>query len=183
MNIIQYILKKKYENTLYLCVIIYTSLFTYHTYLKHLSFSSFAWDLGIFNQLIYSSVFEGKLFYYTPELYMNPQGSYPAIHFSPILLTIFPIYALFPSVLTLLFIKSAILSAAAIPLYYISRKLTGSDLTSLIISVAYLLNPGLQGANWFDFQPQIFIPLLVFTTFLFLLERRWIAYTASLVRT
>ena len=73
MNIIQYILKKKYENTLYLCVIIYTSIFTYHTYLKHLSFSSFAWDLGIFNQLIYSSVFEGKLFYYTPELYMNPQ--------------------------------------------------------------------------------------------------------------
>ncbi|MCW3989906.1 MAG: DUF2079 domain-containing protein [Candidatus Bathyarchaeota archaeon] len=176
-------MKKKYENTLYLCVIIYTSIFTYHTYLKHLSFSSFAWDLGIFNQLIYSSVFEGKLFYYTPELYMNPQGSYLAIHFSPILLTIFPIYALFPSVLTLLFLKSAILSAAAIPLYYISRKLTGSDLTSLIISVAYLLNPGLQGANWFDFQPQIFIPLLVFTTFLFLLERRWIAYTASLLLT
>ena len=183
MNIIQYILKKKYKNTLYLCVIIYTSIFTYHTYLKHLSFSSFAWDLGIFNQLIYSSVFESKFFYYAPELYLNPQGSYLAIHFSPILLTIFSIYALFPSVLTLLFLKSAILSAAAIPLYYIARKLTRNNLTSLIISVAYLLNPGLQGANWFDFQPQIFIPLLVFTTFLFLLERRWIAYTASLLRT
>ncbi|MBL7079255.1 DUF2079 domain-containing protein [Candidatus Bathyarchaeota archaeon] len=176
-------MKKKYETTLYLCVIIYTSIFTYYTYLKHLSFSSFAWDLGIFNQLIYSSVFEGKLFYYTPELYLNPQGTYLAIHFSPILLTIFPIYALFPSILTLLFLKSAILSAAAIPLYYIARKLTGNDLTSLIISVAYLLNPGLQGANWFDFQPQIFIPFLVFTTFLFILERRWIAYTASLFLT
>ena len=181
MNIIEYVLKRKYEVALYLCIIIYTSIFTYHTHLKHLSFSSFAWDLGIFNQLIHSSIFEGKLFYYTPELYMNPQGSYFAIHFSPILLTIFPIYALFPSVLTLLFLKAALLSGAAIPLYHISRKLTGDDLTSLIISVAYLLNPGLQGANWFDFQPQVFIPLLVFTTFLMMLERRWIAYAASLI--
>jgi len=181
MNITEYVLKRKYEIALYLCIIIYTTAFTYHTYLKHLAFSSFAWDLGIFNQLIYSSIFEGKLFFYTPELYMNPQGSYFAIHFSPILLMIFPIYALFPSVLTLLFLKAALLSCAAIPLYHISKKLTGNDLTSLIISVAYLLNPGLQGANWFDFQPQVFIPLLVFTTFLMMLERRWIAYAASLI--
>ena len=159
MDLREFVLERKYELTLLLCVISYTIIFTYFTYQKHISFNSFAWDLGIFDQVFYSTVFSGRPFYYTPELYLNPTGNYLAIHFSPILLLLFPLYALIPSVWTLLFSKCLILSLAAFPLFYISRNLTGDERTSLFISTAYLLNPGLHGANWFDFQPQIFIPL------------------------
>ena len=183
MDLREFILKRKYVLTLLLCVISYTIIFTYFTYQKHISFNSFAWDLGIFDQVFYSTIFGGRPFYYTPELYLNPTGNYLAIHFSPILLLLLPLYALFPSVWTLLFSKCLILSLAAFPLFYISRNLTGDERTSLFVSTAYLLNPGLHGANWFDFQPQIFIPLLAFTTYLLLIEERWPLYIASFLLT
>lgn len=183
MDLRKFVLEKKYEITLSLSVISYTIIFTHFTYQKHFTFNSYAWDLGIFDQLFYSTVFSGQPFYYTPELYLNPTGNYLAIHFSPILLLLLPLYALIPSIWTLLFSKCLILSLAAIPLFYISRNLTGNEPTSLIVSMVYLLNPGLHGANWFDFQPQIFIPLLTFTTYLFLIKERWSRYFASFLLT
>ncbi|MGD2200330.1 MAG: DUF2079 domain-containing protein [Candidatus Bathyarchaeota archaeon] len=179
----KYLQKNKYETILYICILLYIVIFTHRTYLKHFSFSSFAWDLGVFRQLIHSSVFDMKPFYYTPELYLNPTGNYLAIHFSPILITVFPIYAIYPSIGTLLLLKALILGAAAYPLYHISMHLTGNDRTSLVIAVAYLLHPGLHGANWFDFQPQAFIPILMFTMFLMLLNGRWYLYSLSLALT
>jgi len=145
-----------------------------------MAFSSYAWDLGIFSQVFHSSVFGGKPFYYTPELYINPEGNYLAIHFSPILILLFPVYGLVPSVATLLSIKSLLLGLGAAPLFYISKKITGNERTSLLVSLAYLLHPGVQGANWFDFQPQVFIPFLAFTTFLALLHERWGLFALSL---
>ncbi len=180
MDLREFVLERKYELTLLLFVISYTIIFTYFTYQKHISFNSYAWDLGTFNQIYYSSIYGGRFYYYTPELFLNPSGSYFAIHFSPILLLLFPIYAIFPSVQTLLISKSLILSLAAVPLFYLSKKMTGSEKTGLVVSCIYLLYPGLHGANWFDFQPQIFIPLFVFTTFLMLIEKKWSYYFASL---
>jgi len=172
--------KWRYQILLFLSIAIYTIIFSLRTYQKHMAFSSYAWDLGIFSQVFHSSVFGGKPFYYTPELYINPEGNYLAIHFSPILILLFPFYGLMPSVATLLTIKSLLLGLGAAPLFYVSKKITGDERTSLLVSLAYLLHPGLQGANWFDFQPQVFIPFLAFTTFLALLHMRWGLFVASL---
>lgn len=180
MNFKESILERRFETALVLCVFVYTVIFSHQSILKHTSFASYAWDLGTFNQIYYSSIYGGRFYYYTPELFLNPSGSYFAIHFSPILLLLFPIYAIFPSVQTLLISKSLILSLAAVPLFYLSKKMTGSEKTSLVVSCIYLLYPGLHGANWFDFQPQIFIPLFAFTTFLMLIEEKWPYYFASL---
>ena len=117
MDLRKFVLEKKYEITLSLSVISYTIIFTHFTYQKHFTFNSYAWDLGIFDQLFYSTVFSGQPFYYTPELYLNPTGNYLAIHFSPILLLLLPLYALIPSNRTLLFSKCLILSLAANPLF------------------------------------------------------------------
>ena len=181
MQLIETIKKRKYEAIILFSILIYTIIFSYYTNLKHYAFLSYAWDLGIFNQLFYSSIFGGKWFYCTPELFLNREGNFFAIHFSPILILLFPIYALFPKVQTLLSMKSFILSLAALPLFYISRKMIGNEKISLMISLAYLLNPGTQGANWFDFHPQLFIPLLTFTMFLMLIKENWIYYFITLL--
>jgi len=175
-----YLSKWKYQILLFLSIAIYTVIFSLRTYQKHMAFSSYAWDLGIFSQVFHSSVFGGKPFYYTPELYINPEGNYLAIHFSPILILLFPFYGMMPSVATLLTIKSFLLGLGAAPLFYVARKITGDERTSLLVSLAYLLHPGVQGANWFDFQPQVFIPFLGFTTFLALLHKRWGLFALSL---
>jgi len=176
MNYKETVKKRKYEIIILLCTLIYTVIFSYHTCLKHYAFKNYGWDLGVFNQVMFSSVCRGRWFYYTPDLFMNPEGNYFAIHFSPILVLLFPIYALFPFVQTLLTMKSLIIAAAALPIFYLTREMTGDERTSLFTGVAYLLHPGTQGANWFDFQPQMFIPLLTASMLLMLLRRRWKTY-------
>ena len=161
----------------------YSVVFSYFTYIKHMNFMSYAWDLGTFDQIMYSSVFAGKPFYYTTDLFMNASGNYLAIHFSPILALLFPIYLVAPGVPTLLAIKSVAIGAAAYPLFRIAKKLTGSETTALCVGLAYLLNLGIQGANWFDFQPQSLAPLLIFSTYYMLMEKRWAYYFPTLILT
>jgi uncharacterized membrane protein len=154
-------------------ILVYSIVFSHFTCLKHYVFSSYAGDLGIFNQAFYTTVFHGKLFYYTVENYVNPTGSYFAIHFSPILFILVPFYAICPRPETLLILQSCILSLGALPLYLIVKKMIGDNKLALFASLSYLLYPALQGANWFDFHPQAFYPLLIFSTYYFFIEERW----------
>lgn len=159
---------KQYVYALMLAICAYSAIFSVATCWKHYQFNSYAWDLGTFDQILHDSVFEGRPFYYTLDLFMNPSGHYFSIHFSPILLLLLPIYRLFPVPQLLLVVKSLAVGAAAYPLYLITKKLTGSPRAGVLLGLAYLLSPCIQGANWFDFQPQSFLPLFVFSAYYFL---------------
>ena len=152
---------KKFEIALITAIIIYTTIFSISTIRKNYVFNSYAWDLGVFNQVFHNTVFEGKFFRYNADLYLNPSGNYFAIHFSPILFLVLPFYYLFPSIEFLLIFKSLILALGAIPLFYLSKELLENKTLSLFISITYLISPGIHGANWFDFQQQIFLPLFI----------------------
>lgn len=171
--------EKGYRRLLIACIATYSLVFFTATLWKHLSFNSYAWDLGTFDQILYSSVFAGRPFYYTLDLFMNPTGHYFAIHFTPILALLFPLYRVLPGVPLLLAVKSVAVASAAYPLYLITKRLTASPGTAFFLGVSYLLSPAIQGANWFDFQPQCFLPLLVFASFYFLLRGAIIPYIAA----
>lgn len=173
--------KINYITILGLAIIAYTLLFSIATVNKHRSFYSYAWDLGVFNQAIYNSIFENKLFHYTCDSYLNIRENYFAFHFSPILALVFPAYFLVPRASTLLIIKSLLIALGAFPLYLVGEKITGKKTLSLIVALVYLIQPGTQASNWFDFQPQVFIPLCLFGTFLFFLEGKWRYFFPSLV--
>ena len=164
-----------------IAIIGYGAIFSYFTVLKHDVFQSYAWDLGIMNQALYTTLFNGKLLYYTAELFLNPTGCYFAEHFSPILFLVLPLYAVNSSAPTLLIIKSFVLAMGALPLYLLAKELLRSNKAGLMLAVAYLLYPALQGANWFDFQPQIFLPLLFFSSCYFMVTHRWKLYFLSVV--
>jgi len=160
-------------------ILAYTVIFSHYTLLKHYTFASFAWDLGIFNQSLYTTLYYGKLLFSTAELFMNPSGSYLATHFSPILFILLPFYAIYPSAEFLLVAKSFILALGALPLYFLAKEILGNRKAAFILSIVYLLHPGIQGSNWFDFQQQIFIPVLTFSSVFFMVKERWKAYFAS----
>jgi uncharacterized membrane protein len=144
--------------------------------MKHYNFYSYAADLGVFNQALYTTISNKTLFYYTPELWFNPTGCYFAVHFSPILFLVLPFYAIYPSPKTLLVFQAFLLAAAAAPLYLIAKKLLKDEKIAFTLVPVYLLYPPLHGANWFDFHQQIFIPILLFTTYYFYLKRSWKLY-------
>ncbi len=149
--------------------ILYGIIFSYYTILRHLSFRSNAWDLGILVQAIASAA-KGRLFVYNVEPYATP-GSYFGVHFSPILFVILPFFYIMPTVETVLVVQAFVLALGAIPIYFIAMHDLKSRLPALFISAAYLLNPSLQGINWYDFHPEVFFPFLILLTTYFLKKR------------
>jgi uncharacterized membrane protein len=156
-------------------IVVYGLVFSFFTLLKHDVFQSYAWDLGIFDQSLFSTL-HGHFLYYTAELFLNPTGCLFAEHISPILLLILPFYAIQPSATTLLVLKSFVLALGALPLYLVACKVLHNKKTGLLLALIYLLYPPLQGANWFDFQPQVFLPLFIFSAYYFITVKRWKPY-------
>ena len=157
-------------------IIVYTVVFSYYTILKYNAFRAYAWDLGIFNQAFWTTLHEGKLFYYTVELFVNPSGNFLGSHFSPILFLVLPVYYLHPAPETLLVFQSFILALGALPLYYFTKEKLNHRTAAVVFVLAYLIYPPLHGVNWFDFHVQAFLPVLFFSTMYSLKKEKWLLY-------
>lgn len=164
-----------------LMIFFYSVSFSYIAILKHYSFRTYAWDLGIFNQAFWSTVKHGRLFYNTPELLVNPSGNFLGIHFSPILFLILPVYAIYAAPETLLIFQSFVLALGAVPLYKLSMHALKSRIASIVFVFAYLLYPPLHGVNWFDFHVQAFLPLFFLSSMYFLEKQKWRNYFIFIV--
>lgn len=160
---------------IYLLITIYTVIFSYISILRHNAFSSTAWDLGIFEQALWSTINSGRLFWYCPELPINPGGCFFGIHFSPILFLILPVYGAFQATETLLVLQSFILALGAVPLYWIVRDEINRR-AAFIFAGAYLLYPGLHGMNLFDFHPHAFLPAFFLFAFHYFKKEKWTRY-------
>jgi uncharacterized membrane protein len=181
VTLVRLLKARPYDFLTIVAIIIYGIVFSYFTVLKHNVFQSSGWDLGVLDQAFYTTLHSGKLFYYTADLFLNPSGCYFAQHISPILFLILPFYAINSSPTTLLILKSFILAFGALPLYFLARELLESAKAGFIAAIIYLLYVPLQGANWFDFQPQVFLPMLFFSMFYFVVKSEWRLYFLTVI--
>lgn len=145
--------ENKTQRILCLSVTIYTFVFSYFTIIKHFAFETYAGDLGIFEQSLWSTLKYGLFFYNTPEL-----GVHFRIHFDPILYLILPVYSIYPSPLTLLVLQSLFLSLGAIPVFWLARDELKSKKAGLVFAIIYLLYPPLQGLTGTIFTPSPWCP-------------------------
>jgi len=165
------------ECVLFAMIIAYVAVFSYFTILKYCAFRSYAWDLGIFNQSLWTTLNEGRLFRHTLELFLNSSGSFFAVHFSPILFLVLVPYAALQRPETLLVLQSVVLAIAAYPLYLLVREeFKNSASIAMIFAVVYLIYPALHGVNWFDFHVQSFLPLFIFGMLYYFRKRNWKYY-------
>jgi len=161
---------------LHLMVVLYVISFSINTLMRHYTFASSAWDLGIFNQAFYTTVKQGKLFYYTAELYANPSGTIFGIHFSPILFLIIPFYIILPRPETLLVIQTIVLASGVYPTFLIAKKELQNKSMPLLFSLLYLIYCHLHSVNLFDFHPDaFFIPFALFSWYFFT-KQKWTGY-------
>jgi len=154
----------------YALIAIYTIIFSYVTIARHNMYQSHAWDLGIFDQALWSTLNRGKLLWNTPEL-----SSHFNWHFQPILLFILPIYWIYQSPLTLLVVQSLFIGLGAIPLYWLARKEL-NRIAGTVFAALYLLHPAVHGVNCYDFHPEAFMPFLLFLSFFYFREGKWARY-------
>ncbi len=161
---------------LFLLILIYAVFFSSLTILRHWAFETHAWDLGIFTQSLWTTAYGNRFLYHTPELFINPSGSFLGVHFSPMLLVLSPLYWVAPMPETLLILQAFILSLAAFPIYKLARKFAGGRIAGLVFAFAYLIYPAVHYVNLYEFHVQTFLPFFLAFTIYYVMKEDWHRY-------
>lgn len=124
----------------------FTAIYFYHSLYKHLSYDSSAFDLGIYTQISY-------LYSHNLPIFSTLKGTnLLADHFGPILMILSPIYRIFPSAITLLFVQALFVGISGIFIYLVAFDKLKSPLTATLITLSYLSSGGIIAATNFDFH-------------------------------
>ncbi len=161
-----------WNQLLILAILVYGIVFSVLTSLRILALSAFALDLGLYNQAMYTTVAYGR-FFWVSGLGPAGGGSFFGGHFSPILFLVLAPYALAPSPFTLVVLQSWVIALGAIPIYRLAQRLLRSDPMAFAFAAVFLLDPAVQGVNWYDFHVEAFL-LVTLPAMLYTYERqRW----------
>lgn len=120
--------------------------------LRHLSFHSNAYDLGLKQHVVWNTA-HGRWFEYSymvafPPHLTNSLGD----HVNLILLPIALLYWLYDGPETLIVVQAFVVGSGLIPLYLVARRRVGADIPALLLASLYLLHPATQAAVLFDFH-------------------------------
>lgn len=160
---------------LYLIIFIYTLVFSIITILRNYMFLTSGFDLGIFNQAFWTTLFEHKLFYETGNLSFNPGGLFFGAHFSPILFLLLPFYAIYPGVEVFIVIQAIVLALGAVPVYWMARDHLGKDFATKA-AMLYLFYPPLHYLTMTVFQLEALLPTLFLFSVYYLEKEQWKGY-------
>lgn len=159
-----------------LAILAYTIVMSALTVARISSLRTYAWDLGAYSQAMYTTAFQGRFLYYTADLPNNPTGNLFGAHFAPFLLVLVPLYALLPSPATLLVIQTLAIAAGAPVVFRLALHRLKRERIAAVLAVAYLLHPGIQGLNWYDFHPEAFLVVFLLAMFLAWEQRAWLRF-------
>jgi len=127
------------------------------------------------------------------SLYSSIQGhSYLGDHVAPIILLLIPLFTIAPHAITLLFFQTIVLAGTSFVIYklvetYLNTHNTGSLKTELKIrlplwfGLVWLINPLSWNANLFEFHLLIFVPILIFLSFIFYWQNKFNYFVLSLI--
>ena len=140
---------------------------------RHRHFSSNAFDLGIFDQVVWHlSRFE------TPASSLLGLPHLLGDHFHPILALFAPLYWVAPHPETLIVAQAVLLGTSMVPMYAFVRTRLGSG-GALWVTAAYGSFWGMQRTAWFDVHELAFAPLVI-AALLIAVERRRAAWIVAL---
>jgi uncharacterized membrane protein len=149
-------------------ILLYIVTFTWLAILRHASFNSSGFDLGIYDQVTWNTL-HGRFFFYTttgqPLLHFSN-------HFSPILLLVAPFYLIYSGPEMLLFLQAAAIGLGGLPLFWLAREKLESNLAGISLLLAYLLLPALEIVTLWDFHPPVLSVGFFMFAFYFLVKRR-----------
>jgi uncharacterized membrane protein len=149
-------------------ITLYIVTFAWLALLRHASFDSEGFDLGVYDQVVWNTL-HGRPFFYTstgrPLLHLSN-------HASLILVLVAPFYLVYSGPQTLLILQAAAVGLGGLPLFWLAREKLGSAFAGLSVLGAYLLFPPLQVALLSDFHPPVLAVCFLNYAFYFLEKRR-----------
>ncbi|GAC1511481.1 MAG: DUF2079 domain-containing protein [Candidatus Dormibacteraceae bacterium] len=129
---------------------VYSLVFIWLSVLRHQSYHSFGFDLGLFDQVIWNTT-QGRLFESTMAQAVAVPHSQLGDHFSPAMLLLVPFYLVFPHPETLLVIQTLALALGAWPVYLLAKLKLAPGYAPLWV-LAYFLFIPLAYINLNDFH-------------------------------
>ena len=133
--------------------------------LRYKSYSAPNYDFGIFCQMFYN-MRRSLLPYTTSE--RDVLLSHFAIHISPVFYVILPLYALFPSPVTLELVQPLILGSAVLPALLLAKHYRLSNVRSLLVCFITLFHPAVVSGTNYDLHENCFLyPLLLWVFYFF----------------
>ncbi len=159
----------------WLLILLYIGLFGWQSIARHQAFATNAYDMGNVNQAFWNTV-HGRPLHFTNwrgvELDLA-NDSRLAMHVEPIYFLLAPIYWLWQQPETILLLQTIILALGALPVFWLARDRLGSHLAGVLFAAVYLLFPGLEAANMWEFHAvALAAPLLLFA-FYYGQKSRW----------
>lgn len=153
---------------------LFTLLFGGFAVFKFFRFGYDVLDLAIYDQVM-QFMLRGEWF----QLTIHP-GSYLGDHFEPVLLALFPFYALAPHPITLLLLQTLAVGASVFPLARLTRRHLSSPIV-LLAGFWFLFNPITQHLTLFEFHALPFALPLIFWALVFYEEKKWRAFFLTLL--
>lgn len=122
--------------------------------MKYRNYFTSCYDFGIFSQAFYYLKETGL-----PLSTCERDGllSHFAVHFSPVLYLLVPVYIIFPHPETLLVAQAVVVASGVIPTLLICRKKGLSNAQSLAAAVCYLALPCFAGGSFYYFHENCFL--------------------------
>ncbi|MCM8763086.1 MAG: DUF2079 domain-containing protein [Candidatus Omnitrophica bacterium] len=168
--------KFNYNNfLLWFFISIYIFIFSFISVRKYFSFGYYDFDLAVHDLAIWN-ILHGSI--YNSILGIPYLGN----HMNLIMFAITPLYAIFNHPIFLLLLQTFILGLAAVPLFYLCKRLLEKN-WALIISIIYLFYPALAYTNLYEFHPTVFAPFFIFCMFYYYLNEDFKKFLFFLILT
>ncbi|MCI4372849.1 MAG: DUF2079 domain-containing protein [Thermoplasmata archaeon] len=146
-------------------IVVYFSVSLALSWLRATELLTTTWDQGIYQQALWSTA-HGRPFYESADLETGGYRSLLQVHTVFLFYLLAPMYAAFPYQVTLFAVQSLVVAAAAVPLYLLGRDLTRSPWWGLVVPLVYLVWTPTLSSTLYDFHPEAFLPLELFTVVL-----------------
>lgn len=155
--------------------LIFSTLFSLLSVIRHNHFGSQGIDFTTYDQALWLYS-RGERPYSTVSVRLDL-----ADRFRPVMIPLSSIYLLTQNERVLLVFQAVILAAAALPIWLLTRRVTGNRLMSLVIPFLYLDFVGVQSAAAYDFHEMAVLPFLLAWLFYFMEREKWKSYFTVLI--
>jgi uncharacterized membrane protein len=153
-------------------VLLYVALFTYLGLLRYENFFTANWDLGINQQLLWTTS-HGSALYETGDAEFYGVHSFLQVHPTYIALLVAPVYSALPYPTTLFALQAAAFALAIVPLYLIGRRVVENRLTLLLVLGLVLASFPVVSGLLYDFHWEAFLPMEFLWFFYLFRDRRY----------
>lgn len=179
LKITDFASNNKQECLLSVFILSYFLYFVTASFLRYDAFFTGRFDLGNMDQTVWNTI-HGRIFQLT-----NPNGtdniSRLSFHADFVLILISPLYWLWSNPKMLLLIQAIVLPLGGLFVYFISQKILKDKNISLILSLAFLLNPAVNHSNLYDFHPVVLATTFLLAAFYFMVKKNYFLLAIFLI--